>query len=119
MSVSKSNDILWTEIVKARADYKCVSCGKETDLHSHHIVPRTEYSSRWLVLNGICLCSFCHQKAHNNLREFNLWLIQKGIRTEEQLIYLNEKRKIDKFVMNDLLVQAALNFKININQKTK
>ena len=72
-------------MVKERAGYKCEYCGKTEYLNSHHVFSRTNYSVRWDVNNGVCLCAGHHVlgnfSAHKAPLEFADWL--KGKRGEE------------------------------------
>lgn len=73
-------DIAWAKLVKLRAGMKCEYCGTELkQLHSHHIFSRSKKSTRWDVLNGICLCAGHHVlsstfSAHKTPLEFTYWL---------------------------------------------
>lgn len=69
-------DIAWSMLVKLRAGMKCEipNCHK-TVLNSHHIYSRSKRSTRWDVLNGICLCVGHHTfsskfSAHKTVLEF-------------------------------------------------
>lgn len=61
-------DNLWARIVKLRDQEKCVICGSNFSLQSHHAF-RTKGAStvlRWDTRNGVTLCQGCHFKAHKN-----------------------------------------------------
>ena len=71
-------DDAWSYLVKILADKKCAKCGKTTHLNSHHIYSRSKFSTRWDLMNGICLCSGCHVlsstfSAHKTPFEFKDW----------------------------------------------
>ena len=56
----------WSKAVKERANNKCVICGDNTRLESHHIMPRSKYPEYSLdIENGLCLCHRCHLYYHN------------------------------------------------------
>ena len=59
----KKLDKIWAEKVKERANYICEWC-LETDvwLNSAHILGRRYRGTRWLLMNGLCLCYGCHRK---------------------------------------------------------
>lgn len=66
----KKLDTLWAKRVKERAGYKCEYCQEEGRkiagptgawLEAAHIVGRTYRTTRWLLENGMCLCSGCHR----------------------------------------------------------
>lgn len=74
-------DIAWSKLVKLRAGMKCEipNCHK-TVLNSHHIYSRSKRSTRWDVMNGICLCVGHHTfsskfSAHKTVLEFVEFLI--------------------------------------------
>jgi hypothetical protein len=54
----------WRNSVIKR-DKKCVVCGKDKELHAHHIKPFAKYPElRTVLSNGITLCKTCHRKMH-------------------------------------------------------
>lgn len=66
MKVSiKRLDDLWSEKIKQRDNFKCVKCGKDKYLNSHHIFSRSKRSTRWYLPNGITLCVGCHTFSSN------------------------------------------------------
>ena len=84
MNINNKLDKLWADKVKEVG--KCEVCGKKTHLNAHHLFSRTNYSLRWDLDNGICLCSGCHTlnssfSAHKTGIEFTFWIIdKKGIK---------------------------------------
>ena len=77
----KACDDLWSEIVKLRASGRCEMCGKNSYLNSHHIFSRNNYSTRWDISNGVCLCAGCHtlttNSAHKAPADFVEWIKAK------------------------------------------
>ena len=80
---TKKLDNLWSKKVKER-DGRCMVEGcKETKyLNAHHIFSRSNFSTRWDLSNGICLCSGCHTfsskfSAHKTPLEFVEWLFEE------------------------------------------
>lgn len=68
-------DKKWALDIKERDGFKCLHCGKEEYLNSHHIYSRSNYAVRWDMDNGITLCSGCHTmsskfSAHKTPLEF-------------------------------------------------
>jgi len=55
--------------VKIRANYKCEypGCNATNRLNAHHIYSRSNYSVRWSLNNGVCLCS-----SHHSLGNFSI-----------------------------------------------
>jgi hypothetical protein len=54
----------WAKAVKAR-DGKCQYCGKTTDLHAHHIKPKSTHPAlKYELNNGMTLCYACHKVEH-------------------------------------------------------
>ena len=69
-------DALWAKLVKQKAGGKCEYCletrrefkgGPGIWLEAAHIVGRTYRATRWLLENGMALCSGCH-KAYDEHR---------------------------------------------------
>ena len=61
---------MWADIIKLKAKNKCQLCGNKNRLHSHHIFGRKNSSTRWHIINGICLCFKCHKFAHSEPKKF-------------------------------------------------
>lgn len=57
-AVGRFNDNIKSQ-VRERDNFKCQICGKDTNLHVHHIIPRRKGGSHDLE-NLILLCSSCH-----------------------------------------------------------
>lgn len=75
-------DEAWSKLVKLRAGNMCEYCLKTSNLNSHHIFSRSKRSTRWDVLNGVCLCVGHHTfssnfSAHKTPSEFHIWLVEK------------------------------------------
>lgn len=68
-------DELWKRAIKERAQNKCELCGETFRLQAHHVIPRTNYSTRYLVENGIALCYKHHiHWAHKDAEDFISWM---------------------------------------------
>ncbi len=84
-------DDLWSKKIKQRDGKKCVYCGEQNYLNSHHIFSKTKRSLRWALKNGITLCSSHHTlsslfSAHKTPAEFVEWIKEKwGIKWYESL----------------------------------
>lgn len=88
-------DELWSKLVKVRARFKCEYCWKTTYLNSHHIFSRNNYSTRFDLDNGICLCVAHHTmsstfSAHKTPMEFSDRV--KEYRWEDRYQALKEKK---------------------------
>lgn len=68
-SIEQQLDDLFSRAVKKKAGYRCELCGND-GIHAHHIFTRFHIGTRWMLLNGICLCASCHLYAHTNIKEF-------------------------------------------------
>ena len=54
----------WSSFVRLR-DARCTCCGKESDLHAHHVKPKSLYPAlKFDTDNGIALCYSCHKREH-------------------------------------------------------
>lgn len=74
-------DKLWSQVIRS-VGY-CQACGRSTALNAHHIYSKNNFSTRYDLDNGICLCSYCHTfnpvcSAHNDGEAvFNNWIKDK------------------------------------------
>jgi hypothetical protein len=110
-------DTAWAKLVKLKAGMKCEYCHTTTkQLHSHHVYSRSKKSTRWDVLNGICLCAGHHVlsstfSAHKTPIEFTEWYINyKGTDFVDRLrLKANTTSKLFEFekklLLEDLLTQ--------------
>jgi len=57
---TSSLDNLWRQLVYQRANNRCEYCGKSGRLNAHHVFSRSNYSVRWDLDNGVCLCVSHH-----------------------------------------------------------
>ena len=78
-SIDSKLDDAWALLVKLRAGNKCEYCGKISPLNSHHVYSRSKKSTRWDVINGVCLCVGHHTfsssfSAHKTPTEFTEWI---------------------------------------------
>jgi hypothetical protein len=72
----------WQEEVFKRDDFTCQHCGSKDNLHSHHIIPWDENEElRFVVSNGLTLCSSCHTRHHVPHKGFTQVPWNKGIKT--------------------------------------
>ena len=88
-------DELWSKLIKVRAKFECEYCWKTTYLNSHHIFSRNNYSTRFDLDNGICLCVAHHTmspkfSAHKTPMEFSDRV--REYRWEERYQALKEKK---------------------------
>lgn len=97
-------DKLWAKCV--RLNGKCEYCGSTQNLNAHHIFSRSKISTRWLLINGICLCVSCHTfstsfSAHKTPIEFTYWLEEsKGKRFINKL--RKEANEVAHYTIDDL-----------------
>lgn len=76
---------------KVRSVGACEYCGKTEYLNAHHIYTKHNYSVRWDLDNGICLCAGHHTfnskfSAHKTPAEFMEWIKEKrGLEWYERL----------------------------------
>ncbi len=58
----------WSVFVRSR-DGRCTFCGKDSDLHAHHVKPKSLYPDlKFDTDNGVTLCYSCHKKTHEENR---------------------------------------------------
>lgn len=77
---------LWADLIKYIANYKCESCGSTIKLESHHLDKNTENNC---IANGVCLCSGCHDFAHNRINQFERVLTFNEVISSDPLDPLN------------------------------
>lgn len=91
----KKLDKIWSE--KIRSKERCEICNKSDGLNSHHIIGRRNFTLRWELANGACLCSGCHVfnrlSAHQDPLWFDEWLDKNRY---EDVQYLRDQRNIVK-----------------------
>lgn len=100
-SLLKECDELRSKAVKIRAGFRCEYCWKDKYLNSHHIFSRTNYSTRFNLDNGICLCVWCHTmsphfSAHKTPLEFAERIIEQRGQTRYDNLKLDSKKVWDK-----------------------
>jgi len=101
------------DYIKKRDNNECVLCGKQTDLHIHHILRKSQYPEYLVEPNNlVCMCSSCHfLDAHNgdtnkiNIElSFDLLAIvfrnSQVCEIPENIINLT-KQKMDSFLSNN------------------
>jgi len=64
----------------------CVACGKKSDLHNHHLIPKSRGGTN-RTCNLITLCYGCHRKLHG--------LVGKSINHRELIKAGIKKKKAD------------------------
>jgi len=112
-------DTAWSLLVKLRAGMKfeIQNCHKPV-LNSHHIYSRSKKSTRWDVLNGICLCVGHHVfsstfSAHKTPLEFVRWLEEyKGTDNLEELTFkAHQTLKLAKHEKEEMLEEMNKSIK--------
>ena len=74
-TLAKKCDDKWSKLVKKAWGNKCAYCSTDKNLNSHHLFTRTNWSTRYDLDNGICLCVAHHTfsskfSAHKTPLEF-------------------------------------------------
>lgn len=87
-------DKLASQIVRNKG--KCERCGRDSNLGTAHIHPRTKFNVRWDLENLICFCWNCH---------LNWWHKYPDEAVEWSKAKLGEKK------YNDLRIRAHLSAK--------
>jgi len=90
-SPMKRCDDLWARIVKDRAGNVCERCGSVKRVSAHHIIPRTCFTLRHDLENGVALCYYHHiggrNAAHKDALGFSQWISER-----RDVNYLNGRR---------------------------
>ena len=59
---------IWSKAVRSR-DGKCLHCGSLSDLHAHHVKPKSTHPElKYELSNGVTLCYRCHKQEHEKNR---------------------------------------------------
>jgi hypothetical protein len=67
---TSSDSSSWKLAVLHRDGYSCRICGCKDNLHAHHINSWSEFpEDRFILANGLTLCSSCHKTYHDYERE--------------------------------------------------
>ena len=101
-SLKKKCDVLYSLIIRSKG--YCEVCGKSNlILNAHHVIGRVNYSLRWDIRNGCCLCVSCHKfskaSAHEHPIKFINWF--KKTRSEDHEYLLNKKNEIKTWTIFD------------------
>lgn len=100
-------DKKWSELIRSAG--KCAICGKNGQLHPHHLISRARRFFRHNLENGICLCAHCHNwnqdcsphaspwafdrwMQENRPEQYqwwdkNRWVVVKGVKLDYEAIY--------------------------------
>ena len=82
MPTQKRKQELWLQVAE-RDGYSCAVCGQPATGGAHHIIPRSQLSSRkneallWRVENMIDLCATCHDHASGKRGELLVLLKER------------------------------------------
>lgn len=60
--VDKKRDKRWSEEIQKRNNGKCPCCAKPALAGAHHIIPRENMRTRYLIINGINTCNNLHRR---------------------------------------------------------
>jgi len=63
---NKIRDSKWSKEVMALYGNKCPCCGKIASGGPHHIIPRENKNTRWIIQNGIATCNSLHRLFEGN-----------------------------------------------------
>ena len=59
--VDKKRDKRWSDTIRRRGNNLCPCCGRKATAGVHHIVPRENQRTRYLIINGINTCESLHR----------------------------------------------------------
>lgn len=121
-----TSDIVFSELVRERADWKCETCGKyypperRQGLHCSHIFSRRHQGTRHCLDNAIAQCFGCHQKFGGDPVVFTEWAqnhlgpdrferlrikamtITKFTKADKLAIHIDLKRQLQELKMRKL-----------------
>ena len=91
---------LWSLCVRTR-DKTCRNCNSDFNLQAHHIVQRNYKASRYLLSNGLTLCSGCHFFEKVDAEKFRNMVI--GVIGEDKYLSMQRTYRISyKYTIDDL-----------------
>lgn len=83
-SLAREADRLWSLIVKKCG--RCEDCGRTDFLQAAHGFSRRYRGTRWLPINGFCLCRRCHMRWTHDPLGWTGWLRKRwGLPVYEEL----------------------------------
>jgi len=89
---------LWSLCVRTR-DKTCRNCNSDYMLQAHHIVQRNYKASRYILDNGLTLCSRCHFAEHVDPERFRSIVIgvigEKGYLSRQEAYRIPYKHSIE------------------------
>jgi len=92
---------LWSLCVRTR-DKTCRNCNSDFNLQAHHIVQRNYKASRYVLNNGLTLCSGCHFWEKVDPEKFRGIVI--GVIGEKRYLSMQEGYRINyKYTIDDLI----------------
>lgn len=91
-------DTAWRKLVFHLGDGKCMICGSQEFVQTHHLIPREMRSHRHIVINGINLCASHHKYSfeispHKAPVAFFRWMISNQPERWNWLLTQNPDRK--------------------------
>jgi len=89
-------DLLWSKAIRLVGH--CEICGKQELLQAHHLIRRGKLLFRYILLNGVCLCSGCHFKAHGGNDQTAIFFDQLKIKNPAKWDYFNTNKNNDETV---------------------
>ena len=96
----KRMDKKFSVLIRLKYNLTCIRCGTQyliendkipNSIHCMHRYTRTKRSTRWSYENCFCGCYGCHSYLDRNDSEWNNFLIQSGLHTEQSLLLLKHK----------------------------
>ena len=91
----KELDKLWRKAIVLRAGSRCEMTGKLGGegrghaLNAHHIIGRSNYRVRWMLINGACLTAGAHTLAPNSAHKNPIYFLEEMIKQRGRSWYEN------------------------------
>ena len=73
---TRKADREWQEAVCQQAGRRCERCGSVLGVSGHHLIRRDHLKTRHELKNGLALCNYHHQMAHDKPAAFWKWLAE-------------------------------------------
>lgn len=82
-------DKLFSQLVRLAGYCENPQCRSRSNLQCAHIYSRKFNATRTLPLNAVCLCASCHAYYTARPADWRTFLVEAGLRTDDQLDELN------------------------------
>jgi len=98
-------DIVFSNLVRERANHTCECCGRQGRMEASHFYGRRDRKLRWHPDNASCLCHTCHRRFTENPNEHVAWyetLVGSGVMDMLRERHNDNRIKYSKVDLEDI-----------------